>query len=71
MGSPLSDLIVVAEIFYKRFLRNFSSRCFQIIVGSRKIVEEIRPGCANQIMVNLSEILLGGMMLEVQSGVWV
>ena len=39
------------------------------------IVEEIRPGGTNlqrsQIMVNLSEILLGGMMLEVKPGVWV
>ena len=35
----------------------------------QNIVEEIRPGCRNlqrsQIMVNLSEIFLGGMMLEV------
>ena len=41
----------------------------------QNIVEEIRPGCRNlqrsQIIVNLSEIFLGGMMLEVQSGVWV
>ena len=41
----------------------------------QNIVEEIRPGCRNlqrsQIMVNLSEIFLGGMVLEVQSGVWV
>ena len=41
----------------------------------QNIVEEIRPGCRNlqrsQIMVNLSEIFLGGMMLEVQSGVWI
>ena len=41
----------------------------------QNIVEEIRPGCRNlqrfQIMVNLSEIFLGGMMLEVKSGVWV
>ena len=37
----------------------------------QSIVEEIRPGCRNlqtsQIMVNLSEIFLGGMMLEVKS----
>ena len=36
----------------------------------QNMVEEIRPGCRNlqrsQIMVNLSEIFLGGMMLEVQ-----
>ena len=41
----------------------------------QNIVEEIRPGCRNlqrsQIMVNLSEIFLGGMMLEVKSGLWV
>ena len=41
----------------------------------QSIVEEIRPGCRNlqtsKIMVNLSEIFLGGMMLEVKSGVWV
>ena len=41
----------------------------------KNIVEEIRPGYRNlqrsRIMVNLSEIILGGMMLEVQSGVWV
>ena len=43
----------------------------------QNIVEEIRPGpgCRNQqssqIMVKLSEIFLGEMMLEVQSGVWV
>ena len=40
----------------------------------QNIVEEIRPGCRNlqrsQIMVNLSEIFLGGMMFKVQSGVW-
>ena len=39
------------------------------------ILEEIRPGCRNpqrsQKMVNLSEMFLGGMMLEVKSGVWV
>ena len=37
----------------------------------QNIVEEIRPGCRNlqrsQIMVNLWEIFLGGMMLEVKS----
>ena len=37
----------------------------------QNIVEEIRPGCRNlqrsQIMVNLSEIFLGGMMLDVKS----
>ena len=75
MVSPFSDLTVVVESFYKGFLRNFSYKCFQIMVGSRKIVEEIRPDCTNQqwfqIMVNLSEILLGGIMLEVQSRVWV
>ena len=42
---------------------------------SQNIVEEIRPRCRNlqrsQIMVNLSKIFLGGMMLEVKSGVWV
>ena len=41
----------------------------------QNIVEEIRPACRNlqrsQVMVNLSEILLGGMMLEVHSSVWV
>ena len=42
----------------------------------QNIGEEIRPGCRNlqrsQVMVNLSEIFLGGMMLEVKSGgVWV
>ena len=39
----------------------------------QNIVEEIRPGCRNLqiIMVNLLEIFLGGMMLEVKSGVWV
>ena len=39
----------------------------------QNIVEEIRPGCRNlkrfQIMVNLSEIFLGGMMVELKSGV--
>ena len=39
----------------------------------RNIVEEIRPDCGNLqrslIMINLSEIFLGG-MLKVQSGVW-
>ena len=41
----------------------------------QNIVEEIRPGCRNlqryKVMVNLSEVLLGGMMLKVQSGAWV
>ena len=41
----------------------------------QNIAEEIRPGCRNLqrslIMVNLSEIFLGGMMLEVKSGAWV
>ena len=41
----------------------------------QNIVEEIRPGCKNlqrsQIMVNLLKIFLGGMMLEVKSGVCV
>ena len=41
----------------------------------QNIVEEIGPGCRNlqrtPIMVNLPEILLGGMMFEVKSGVWV
>ena len=41
----------------------------------QNIVEKIRPGCRNlqrsQIMINLLEIFLGGMMLEVKSGVWV
>ena len=41
----------------------------------QNIVEEIRSGFRNlqrsQLMVNLSEILLDGMMLEIQSGVWV
>ena len=39
----------------------------------QNIVEEIRPGCINlqrsQIMVNLSDIFLSGMMLEVKCGV--
>ena len=39
----------------------------------QNIVEEIRPGRRNlqrsQIMVNLSDIFLSGMMLEVKSGV--
>ena len=37
----------------------------------QNIVEEIRPGCRNlkrsQIIVNLSEIFLDGMMLKVKS----
>ena len=37
----------------------------------QNIVEEIKPGCRNlqksQIMLNLSEIFLGGMILEVKS----
>ena len=41
----------------------------------QNIVEEIRPSRRNlqvsQIMVNLSEIFLGGMMIEVKSGVWI
>ena len=41
----------------------------------RNIVEEIRRGCRNlqrfQIIVNLSETFLSGMMFEVKSGVWV
>ena len=42
----------------------------------QNIVEQIRPGCRNLqrsqiIMVNLSEMFLGGMMLKVKSGVWV
>ena len=41
----------------------------------QNIIEEIRPGCRNlqktQIMVNLSEIFLGGIMFEVKYGVWV
>ena len=90
----ISDFIVVAESFYKGFLRSFSSKCFQSLgiepsvilyiyymVDKGKssflqnIVEEIRPGCRNlqrsQIMVNLSEIFLGGMILKIQSSVWV
>ena len=53
--------------------------CYMVDKGKssflQNIVKEIRPGCRNlqrsQIMVNLSEIFLGGMMLEVKSGVWV
>ena len=41
----------------------------------QNIVEEIIHGCRNlqrsQIMVNLSEIFLRGMMLEVKASVWV
>ena len=41
----------------------------------QNIVEEIRYGYRNLqrslVMVNMSEIFLGGMMLKVQSGVWV
>ena len=41
----------------------------------QNIVEEIRPGCRNLqryqiIMVNLADMFLGGMTLEVKSGVW-
>ena len=41
----------------------------------QNIVEEFIPDCINlqrsQIMVNLSELFLGGMILEVKPGVWV
>ena len=41
----------------------------------QNMVEEIKPVCRNlqrsQTMVNLSEISLGGMILKIQSGVWV
>ena len=86
----ISDFIVVAESFYKGFLRSFSSKCFQSLGIEPSVILYIHYGWQqenlvsrenqiwlqkstkkSQTVVTLSEIFLGGMMLEVQSGVWV